>query len=392
MAKFVDIIDNGKTDQEGAKRLIGQLFSSFGALTSTALKVVQRGAGANKSVDVSVGDFLIPYLDYYFHAWVTAVENVVIADNASGLGRIDAIVAYIDFADVNSSLSNNPSSIKFVAVQGTPNASPTAPSDGAISAAIGGSNPFRRLANVSVANGFSSITDANITDTRAFGYLKASAIEPNQGWQSLRVQPTYASASTITAPSGVDWATLLDIGDSVNFDNGANKSAYVVGITSSVLTLLLPAGVSVANSAITNFRYNKTPGKIGAIDWTPTWTLAGGTLTTTYTTREGKVILIGREVMITADMTLNAVSSATPSAAFEVNYPVAPARYGPYAVIGQAIFNDNGTDFQGCVVVAVNASVMRAVNGASIANYMGITPPKTLANGDALWINATYRI
>jgi len=51
-------------------------------------------------------------------------------------------------------------------LRGTPAASPVAPTDNEISSALGASNPFIRLANVTVASGAASITSGNIEDTR----------------------------------------------------------------------------------------------------------------------------------------------------------------------------------------------------------------------------------
>lgn len=47
-----------------------------------------------------------------------------------------------------------------------PDASPVAPSTSVIQTAVGSANPFIRLANVTVASGATSITNANITDVR----------------------------------------------------------------------------------------------------------------------------------------------------------------------------------------------------------------------------------
>lgn len=90
--------------------------------------------------------------------------SAVITSNASGNPRIDAIVLYIDLAATADATATNVAKIAVVA--GTPAASPTAPTDFAIGSAIGASNPFIRLANVTVASGASEILDADISDQR----------------------------------------------------------------------------------------------------------------------------------------------------------------------------------------------------------------------------------
>lgn len=128
-------------------------------------KVVQRGAGANMSVDVSSGKaFVRGTTSNVYPVRSTATENAVIGNNSSGNPRIDAIVLYIDLAASANSDSSNVA--KLLVVAGTPAASPTAPSDSDIQTAVGASNPFLRLADVAVANGETQIDTADITDQR----------------------------------------------------------------------------------------------------------------------------------------------------------------------------------------------------------------------------------
>lgn len=119
------------------------------------------------SVDVAVGrayiiDDSLSTNSYPVRS--TAIENVVINSNASGNPRIDALVLYIDLSA--SPISDGTGVATLQVVQGTPAASPSAPTNGDISTAIGAANPFIKLAEIAVANGATSIVDANITDTR----------------------------------------------------------------------------------------------------------------------------------------------------------------------------------------------------------------------------------
>lgn len=89
-----------------------------------------------------------------------ADTNVSISSNGGGSTRIDAVVLYIDKgASANSDASNV---AKLAVVQGTT----TAPSDGTIQSSVGASNPFLRLADISVGSGVTSIVTGNITDQR----------------------------------------------------------------------------------------------------------------------------------------------------------------------------------------------------------------------------------
>lgn len=124
------------------------------------------------------------------------VINVPIQSNSSGYSRIDTVVSYIDV----SATPNNPASnvAKAVAVQGTPAASPSAPDDTAILAAIGSSNPFDRYANVQVDSGVTSIVSGKITDVRSIvGFLSDLNSLNNQGSYAEDVGSTDAYAVTL---------------------------------------------------------------------------------------------------------------------------------------------------------------------------------------------------
>lgn len=127
---------------------------------------VEQQATPNMTVKVNTGEAYVPNPagTMLYNTSLDASANVTIAANASGNPRIDAIVIKVDLGTTPNNLANNVASV--VAVQGTPAASPSAPLDSAIQTAVGASNPFYRLANVTVANGASSITDANIASTR----------------------------------------------------------------------------------------------------------------------------------------------------------------------------------------------------------------------------------
>ncbi len=103
-------------------------------------------------------------------SYLDANQNVTISSNSSGNPRIDAVVIKIDLGVTPNNYADNVASL--VVVQGTPAASPVAPTDAEIQTAVGSGNPFYRLAEVYVANGATSITNANITDKRAGVQIK----------------------------------------------------------------------------------------------------------------------------------------------------------------------------------------------------------------------------
>lgn len=127
-----------------------------------------------------------------------ADASVAIAANSSGNPRIDAIVLYIDTAA--SPTTNADNVAKLSVVQGTPGASPSAPSDGDIATAIGSANPFLRLGEVFIASGATSITNSNITDKRVRVTLKGalSRIKEDTDGSTVTFDMETAEVHTVT--------------------------------------------------------------------------------------------------------------------------------------------------------------------------------------------------
>jgi hypothetical protein len=272
--------NGSKSDEEGLLRGLSKLIKSYGVVGSS-LQVSERGAGANMSVDIAAGDIYIDYLNYSFHGWSTATVNKTISGNTSGQTRIDAVVAYVDLAEKDASdaiASANPTTYQDYStavgavtanetdglvlqiVEGTPAASPVAPDSAAIQSAVGASNPYKVLAHVEVADSASSITDSEITDKREYVQFKDAVTGLDWSYLPTAEQPTYASSSTMTNPTGVDWTDYIEVGDSVSWNDGSDKLGYITNVSSTTITI---TGDSVANATITNFKYSKIPGKAG---------------------------------------------------------------------------------------------------------------------------------
>jgi hypothetical protein len=153
--------------EDSVLQYITDLIRAGGVLdlsSANHLKVVQRGAGANMSIDISEGRGFIKGSVNAYPVRNTAVINQVIANNTSGNPRKDAIVLYIDLAESPTTTADDV--CKVAVVQGTPAASPVVPTDGEIQTAVGASNPFLRLSNVTVAHNESTIDTADVADAR----------------------------------------------------------------------------------------------------------------------------------------------------------------------------------------------------------------------------------
>lgn len=143
-----------------------------GPVQANAMRVVQRSAGANNSVDISAGSIVVPGTSIsnqgYYYVLNDATVNLPMSSAAHGsLPRIDTVI--VTARDSFYSGANNDST--FIYVAGTAAASPAAPDITAL-----GHLNFWRLANISVPANDNTITTAEITDLRT-----SSTIIPAQG-------------------------------------------------------------------------------------------------------------------------------------------------------------------------------------------------------------------
>jgi hypothetical protein len=222
MATYVSVLNPSTNNVEGHQKWLGGLYSAGVAthLGATQLQVVQRGAGANFSVDVSIGQaiFALPSGLVSYWGWTDAATNVPFTTAADATNpRIDAVVAWIDPTVASSGTTNSLGALKFIIVVGTASGTPVAPTDSAIQTAVGSSNAWLRLANVTLAAGTTTITNAIITDSRSqlspLGVSKTGAIGDGSvtpvKWTNPYKFSVYSAASqTIsTARTTFTWDT-----------------------------------------------------------------------------------------------------------------------------------------------------------------------------------------
>lgn len=227
------------------------------------LQVIQHST-PNMSVDVSVGYGYVPNVGYsvpsvsvnaYFRITNDATYNIAINSNSSGNPRITSIFAKINVAVAPDGTASNVGS--FVAVDGTPAATPAAP------AAPADGNSYLRLADVTVANGASSIVTANISDQRY-----QSALRVQNGWESANETWTFGAADSpsFTVTITGDKSKKYQAGMKVSLVQSASTLYFIitaVTVAGGNTTLNLYGGTdyTLANAAITFPRYSsaKTP-------------------------------------------------------------------------------------------------------------------------------------
>lgn len=169
--------DGGKTSESGHLRALAKLVNGD---VLEGLAVSQRGAGANMSVDVAVGDAFIRRSDgsYAHPVFNDAVYNQAIAAADGSNPRRDLIVLYVDYGQSPSTVvSNNTNGVvKIKVVNGTPAGSPVDPNGTAIQSSVGAGNPYTILARVRVPAGQTSITNSLVDDLRTLITVKANSV------------------------------------------------------------------------------------------------------------------------------------------------------------------------------------------------------------------------
>lgn len=177
------------------------------------VKVMLDGAQARAVVRTSDGSMAYPV------RMTTDDADLTITSNGSGNQRIDAVVLYIDLgATPDTTISNV---AKLAVVAGTPSASPSAPDDTAIQSAIGASNPYIRLANVTVASAETEIEDSMIDDQR--DQVEMLLLEP-------KIQGAYQDWVTLTPASSV----TLDLSKGNKFKITLNQNTTFTVINAKV--------------------------------------------------------------------------------------------------------------------------------------------------------------
>ena len=118
------------------------------------------------------------------------------------------------------------------------------------------------------------------------------------GWNGVSGW-TYASATTITVPSGA--ASIYAVGDQIRLKQGGGYKYYnVVTVADTLLTVTGGSDYTVANAAITNAAFCKGGGvgHPGYYSYTPTVTYVGGTTNPTSITTNFQFSINGKTLTV----------------------------------------------------------------------------------------------
>lgn len=260
MSLGTDNRDGGKTSESGHLRPLSKIFGgNILGNFDTSLKASQRGAGANMSVDVAIGDAIVYRADgtYGHPVFNDAVYNQVITTADPSNPRNDIVVIYVDYTQTPSTgVSNNTNGVvKIKAVAGTPAGSPVDPTVAAIQSSVGSGNPWAYLSRARVGAGVTSIGNSVVDDLRSPtqpNFLVTSYSDIINASCRVAQRPTAPNLSTSYQYGQVDRFACKGAGTAVSAGTITQTTVANIGITGFGLKL---AGTTITGSGQVFVRY-----------------------------------------------------------------------------------------------------------------------------------------
>lgn len=197
-------------------------------------------------------------------------------------------------------------------------------------------------------------TEADEFSAKLNGATAIPGVPSADGWSEATGTWTYASATTITVPSGA--AALYKKGDKIKLTQTTPKYFYIVTVADTLLTVTGGSDYTVANAAITSPYYSHQSSPIGFPDY---FAFAGAATGMTGVTETHKFSLNGTVC------TIQSVTSGTGSTtARTITLPIAAkeeVRMAVYTI-------NNGTTAVGRMDTAPGSATLTlysAINGAA---------------------------
>ena len=205
--------------------------------------------------------------------------------------------------------------------------------------------------------------------------LAGQFVSTSDGWNNANETWTYASASTITVPSGA--ASKYAIGDRIRWKQGAGyKYGVITAVADTLLTILVNTDFTVATpTAITDNYYSHEASPIGYPQW---FACAAPTFDTSAidngsggqpTTSEFRANITGRTYK--AHLRGNGTKAGT-STFFNFVAPFAPANSTDRSTVGVGYVHDSSNNNTPAVIMQVSGSFYFA-NSSSMADNLVLT-------------------
>jgi hypothetical protein len=157
----------------------------------------------------------------------------------------------------------------------------------------------KTLTSPTITNKSSTGTDSG-TETLTNKTLTSPLFQGSlDGWISANETWTYASATTITVPSGA--ASKYQKGDKIKLTQTTVKYFYIISVADTVLTVTGGTDYTVADEAITDNYYSHQENPIGFphwFNWTPSYSASGSMTYTSVTTNIAKFRIVGQSCIV----------------------------------------------------------------------------------------------
>lgn len=219
--------------------IVGSYTSTSGVAPTTGSFAVNAQGSPNMTVAVSAGTAYVNATPtsgtaQNIRVKLASSENVTIAANSTGGTRYDFVYIKVDADKLNNPAADGTDVVTLTTQRSTTS---TVDSNGALANAL-------CIAIVTVTNGAVSIANADISDYRI-------SCNETDGWRSANETWTYASATTITIPSG--GTGKYSVGDKVRiYQANTTKYFYIVTVADALLTITGGSDYTLTNSTINN--------------------------------------------------------------------------------------------------------------------------------------------
>lgn len=300
----IDRVDTNNSDTPTKREYIAYTGTSGSTVTGLTRNVDSGGTDQNHAVGAIV-EFLPDVV--WAQAIYDALANVV---NTSTLA-VDTtkIVTPSSFFET---LNTN-----FVSVS-------TLTSKWYVNATFTGYVNFSGASLSGVATPSNTLTFANKTIDYNSNTIINFPSYPTDGWTAATGTWTYASASTITVPSGA--ASIYQVGDRIKWTQTTVKYGVITAVADTLLTIAVNTDYTVANATITSPYYSHEANPLGypaQFNFTTTPSTSGSAYTNPPTINSATYSVVGREALIKISWTYNATSGGTGKSIFSI--PFTPA-------------------------------------------------------------------
>jgi len=209
---------------------------------------------------------------------------------------------------------------------------------------------------------------------------------PSDGWVSANETWTYASATTITVPSGA--ASKYAVGNHIRWKQGGSyKYGTIKTVADTLITIITNTDYTVANAAITDNYLTgcgTAVGLPGYYNFTPSFsniTIGSGTISSKYRTD-------GRKIEVSSVFTLAADSAVSADA--KINLPVGALNYNAYAGTTGYLDSSAGTVCFGNIRMDGYYKYYTVASSLIQIGYLSATTPFTWATGDSISLDIVY--